>query len=238
LFRTIWDYFHRFDEFSKWLEETKHKTKMINPYAQIKWNVDKHYLGDLEQKGINIVKSHFIEKGDSKNLADWHQELGWSETVLKPCVSGGGRHTYRLNPDNYAEHEAVFKELIQDEAMMLQPFMKNVPTKGEVSHIVIGGQYSHSILKIAKKGDYRVQDDFGGSVHDYTANEQEIKYAESVAKACEPLPYYARVDVIWDDNDELALGEVELIEPELWFRNFPEAAKMLAREITSREFSV
>ena len=52
VFRTIWDYFERFDEFWPWLESIKDKTILINPFALIKWNVDKHYLKDLETKGI------------------------------------------------------------------------------------------------------------------------------------------------------------------------------------------
>jgi hypothetical protein len=36
------------------------------------------------------------------------------------------------------------------------------------------------------------------------------------------------VDAVWDNNDNLALAELELIETELWFRNHPEAAEKLA----------
>ena len=236
LFRTIWDYFYRYEEFIEWLNETKELTQMINPYEQIVWNVDKHYLRELEENGVNIVPTHFIEAGTETTLAVEHKKLGWGKTVLKPCVSGGGRHTYLLNAGNLEEHEAVFKELIGSEAMMIQPFMENITTKGEVSHMVMGGTYTHSILKIAKEGDYRVQDDFGGSVHEYNASKEEIEYAESVTRACSPIPTYARVDVVWDNNQELALGELELIEPELWFRHCQKAADQLAEVIIEQYF--
>ena len=42
LFRTVWDYFERFDEFWEWLEQVKTKTRLINSYELIKWNIDKH----------------------------------------------------------------------------------------------------------------------------------------------------------------------------------------------------
>ena len=61
LFRAIWDYFDRFPEFSKWLDDVCLKTKLINPAEQIVWNMDKHYLKDLEDAGINIVKTAFVE---------------------------------------------------------------------------------------------------------------------------------------------------------------------------------
>lgn len=231
LFRSTWDYFHRFDEFEPWLQKVSKLTTLINPAEQILWNMDKHYLQDLATKGIPIVESHFIQRGTTKTLSELHAELGWDETVVKPTVSGAARHTYRLTPENYAEHEAIFAELIAKEDFILQPFQKNILTDGEVSHVVLDGKYSHSILKLAAKGDYRVQDDFGGSIHLYAPSPEEIEFAINAVNACDTLPLYARVDVIWDNNKELALIELELIEPELWFRKNDNAADLLAEGI-------
>jgi glutathione synthase/RimK-type ligase-like ATP-grasp enzyme len=235
IFRSTWDYFHRFDEFKSWLDKVEGKTKFINPIEQIKWNMDKHYLLELEQKGIPVVESLFIETGNEKSLAQIHEETGWDKTVLKPCVSGGGRHTFLLDPSNYDEHEAIFEEVVSSESMILQPFQKNITKKGEVSLVVINGQFTHAVLKKAKEGDYRVQDDFGGTVHEYQPSSEEIEFAENVTKACSPLPYYARIDVIWDNNDALVISEVELIEPELWFRNNNLAANKLAEAIDNNK---
>lgn len=231
LFREIWDYFHRANEFQDFLHRIENHPCVLNSVEQIKWNMDKHYLLDLSKQGIHIPETHFIEKGDFESLEVIHEKLGWTKTVLKPCVSGGGRHTYLLDPTNYTDHEITFQQLIQNEAMMLQPFQEQIPTKGEVSHMVFHGRYTHSVLKKAKAGDYRVQDDFGGTVHAYKASQDEINFAEAVAAACDPLPAYARVDVFWDNNDQLTIGEVELIEPELWFREFPDSASIFASGI-------
>lgn len=236
LFRTTWDYFHRFNDFELWLNEVSAQTTLINPPKQIKWNMDKHYLLDLAEKGVPIVPSHFLKRGTNQKLSAIHAELGWTETVLKPTVSGAGRHTYRLNPENYTDHELLFTELIQKEDFMLQPFQKRIMTDGEVSHIVLGGKYSHSIIKLAKKGDYRVQDDFGGTTALYAALPDEKAFAENVVSVCNPQPLYARVDVIWDNNGDLALGELELIEPELWFRHNDKAADKLADAILAAYF--
>lgn len=228
IFRSTWNYFHRYDEFQNWLTNVDGKTQFINPISQIQWNMDKHYLIDLDQRGVPIVETEFLEAGTTETLKEIHKRLNWSKTVLKPCVSGAGRHTYLLELDNLEEYEMVFQEVVSNESMMLQPFQENIVTKGEVSHIVIGGKHTHSVLKKAKEGDYRVQDDFGGTVHDYKPSEEEIAFAENVAKSCDPLPYYARIDVIWNNNNELVISELELIEPELWFRNNPQAAQLLA----------
>ncbi|MGH1384541.1 ATP-grasp domain-containing protein [Kordia sp.] len=231
LFRTTWDYFDRFDEFSKWLTKVSQETILLNSAKMIHWNIDKHYLQDLANNGVATVPTYFIEKGDTRSLAEIHQELSWEETVLKPCVSGAGRHTYKLNSTTISEHETVHKSLIAEEAMMLQPFMNQIVSKGEVSLVIINGTYTHSILKKAKKGDFRVQDDFGGSLHEYTPSPTEIEFAEKAIRACIEMPMYARVDIIWDNENKLAISELELIEPELWFRFNKDAATQLANAI-------
>jgi glutathione synthase/RimK-type ligase-like ATP-grasp enzyme len=228
IFRTTWDYFDRFPEFSEWLERIKDVTSMINPYDTIRWNLDKHYLGDLRRKGINIPPTLFIETGDPRSLVEITASTGWTEFVLKPVVSGGARHTYRLNQDNIGDHEGIFRDLLSSESMMLQEFQSRVINEGEVAHMLFGGKYSHAVLKKAKEGDYRVQDDFGGSVHDYHASPSEIEFAERVVSLCDPVPVYARVDVIRDNVGELCVSELELIEPELWFRNSPQAVELFA----------
>ena len=234
LFRTTWDYFDRFDAFSKWLNEVSKQTKLLNSEAIIRWNIDKHYLLDLQDKGVHIAETHYIEKGEKSTLQELHNELGWTETVLKPCISGGARHTYKLNQDNISTHENVFKKLIADESMMLQPFQHKIVETGEISMVVINGTFTHAVLKIAKKGDFRVQDDFGGSVHEYKPSKKEIEFAENAVKACSELPIYARVDIFTDNKGDIALAELELIEPELWFRNYPEASNLLASAIKKK----
>ena len=41
IFRTTWDYFERYGEFLRWIKSTSLKTKFINPYNQVIWNLDK-----------------------------------------------------------------------------------------------------------------------------------------------------------------------------------------------------
>ncbi len=231
LFRAIWDYFDRFPEFSKWLGEVTQKTKLINPAEQIVWNMDKHYLRDLENAGVNIVKTDFIEIGDTRSLLQVVSDSGWGHVILKPAVSGGARHTYKIKPGESDQHETVFKELIAEEAMLIQPFINSIMDKGEVSFMVFGGKYSHAVLKKAKAGDFRVQDDHGGTVHDYEASAQEIEFVQHVVSKCKIVPIYGRVDVAWDNEGNLALVELEIIEPELWFRKSEESPKMFAEAV-------
>lgn len=228
VFRTTWDYFNRFAEFEDWLEMVEQKTKLVNPPELIRWNWDKHYLRDLNQSGIHIPETLFIEAGTEESLLEIHGRTGWTETVLKPAIAGAARHTYRLNTDNLEAHEDIFHELTRNEAMLLQPFQHNVVEQGEMSLMVIGGKFTHAVLKRAKAGDFRVQDDFGGTATIYEPTSEEISFVEKAVAACDIAPVYARADIIRDNGGRLALTELELIEPELWLRHKPVAARFFA----------
>jgi len=152
IFRTTWDYFDRFEEFSKWLTLVQKETILINPIELLYWNMDKHYLQDLSAKGINIPPTVFIETGNSRSLADWVADTGWEELVLKPAVSGAGRHTYRFKAAQAADYEAIFQELIAKESMLLQDFQKNILTKGEVAFMAFGGKILMKPLQPKKYG--------------------------------------------------------------------------------------
>ena len=119
---------------------------------------------------------------------------------------------------------------------MLQEFQHNIVEEGEISMMVFNGDFTHAVLKVAKQGDFRVQDDFGGSVHDFKPSEKEIEFAEKVVNAVPELPIYARVDIFKDNDGNWALAELEIFEPELWFRRNPQAAVVLAQTIKERHF--
>lgn len=227
-FRTTWDYFDRYTEFAPWLEDVCTKTKLINPKELIYWSLDKHYLLDLDRAGIRIPETVFVEPKETRTLSEIIESLSWKEFILKPAISGAGRHTYRFKKEKAVDHEAIFSELIAKESMLLQEFQSNILTKGEVAFMVFGGKFSHAVLKTAKEGDFRVQDDFGGTIQIYHPNETEIAFVEKAFSACSPLPIYARIDVIWDNEDQLCIGEIELIEPELWFRMDDKSADLCA----------
>ena len=111
--------------------------------------------------------------------------------------------------------------------------MTNIVEEGEISLIMIGGEHTHSVKKKAKKGDFRVQDDHGGTVENYKPSNEEIKFAQRCIEICPERTLYARVDIIYDNENKLALNELELIEPELWFREYPKSAEILADKVNN-----
>ncbi|MDX1591779.1 MAG: hypothetical protein R3283_07445, partial [Balneolaceae bacterium] len=213
VFRTTWDYFERFKEFTAWLNRVEGLTRLCNELSLIRWNMDKHYLLDLDRKGIPIVESHMIEQGDKLILKEMMEQLGWSEGVIKPCVSGAARHTYRVNETNADSIEEFIQPLLKKESFMLQPFLPEITKTGEDTVMVIGGEVTHAVRKVAKEGDFRVQDDHGGKVYEYTPLPEQEELAIHAMKACDPVPVYGRVDMVRDLEGQWAVMELELVEP-------------------------
>jgi len=231
IFRTIWDYFERFDEFLLWLEEVRYKTQLINSYELVKWNIDKHYLKELSEKGIQIVPTYFAKKNSEITLAEIIESQQWKGVVIKPAISASAYKTFKILEETVNSNEKLFNDLLNQRDMLVQPYINTIEKLGEASLIVIDGKFTHAILKKAKPGDFRVQDDFGGTVHDYVPTKKEIGFAEMIIEKCKAKPLYGRVDIIWDSEKNAYLSELEIIEPELWLRNYPKSAESIAEAV-------
>ena len=228
IFRSTWDYFDQFSNFRNWLEFVNKQCYLINPYEQINWNLDKHYLLDLQKLDFPIVESVFVSKKTQLNLETISKSKNWKDIVIKPTISGAARHTYYLKNDEIKKFQDKWLSLSNNEDFMVQEFQKNILSSGEIAVMIFGGEYSHSVLKKAKKGDFRVQDDFGGSVEKINPSLEIIELAEKTVKSLKTMPLYARVDIIFDNVSNPVISELELIEPELWFRFKEESAYKLA----------
>ncbi len=229
IFRTTWDYFERLEEFLNWIKFYSRKIKFINEIDLIFWNLDKIYLKDFPEK--DIVPSLFLKLNEKISLEKIFKKTRWKEIVIKPSVSAAAWNTYRVSQKNIKSVELIFSKLKKKNKMIVQEFQSNVLVFGEISIMVFGGVYSHAVLKKAKENDYRVQDDFGGSVSIYSPKKNEIEFAEKIVSMCPKQPLYARVDILFNQSKKPILSELEIIEPELWFRFNKKSADFLAKKI-------
>lgn len=216
ILKSPWDYFDLIDSFYKWLAMLqKEGVRLLNPIATVKWNADKHYLHEIAKTGLKVVKSIFITKGEQVDLSNYFKVFDAEKFIVKPCVSGGSKNTFKVNLENVKEISEKINLLLTEEDFILQPFVKEIEEDGEWSFVFFNGQFSHALLKKAKPGDFRVQHSFGGTIHpqqpaaNLVASAQ--KYVNVFAKNC----LYARVDAALIQQ-ELVLMELELIEPFLF----------------------
>jgi hypothetical protein len=234
VFSSIWDYYHYPEAFAQWLNRVEGHTTFFNPIATIRDNMDKRYLVRFQKAGREVVPTIYLPKGSEWGEKDWAKQLDSNRLVIKPIVGGAAVDTFQWKISDAGFDRTAVKKILDKKAMIVQPFIASVQDMGEVSHIFFDGIYSHSVLKRPKTGDYRVQDDHGGSVEPYAASSAEIKNAGSWLSLVDELPVYARVDLVWGEMGKWLLGELELIEPELWLRLEPLAADAFARAVFRR----
>ena len=128
VFRTIWDYFERYTEFSNWLSKISIVTKVVNPLSLVTWNIDKHYLKDLSLKGVSVMESVFVDTGNHRLLTTICKEKGWRDIVIKPAISGAAMHTYKIRASQISNNEALFLKLVNERDMLVQEFLPTIMT--------------------------------------------------------------------------------------------------------------
>ena len=236
--RTTWTYHRARERFLSWVEEVAAVTTLHNSKEIIAWNSEKSYLKDLDAAGVPVAPTEWFERGERVDLARVMQERGWKSGFIKPLVGAvaSDTHRLRLGEDSALEAEAFLNACLKDQAMMLQPYLSRVETEGEVSVMLIDGEPTHSVQKLAVAGDYRVQDEHGGTDHLVCLDPSLVALSQralSVAPG-EERPLYARVDFLFDDEGAAVVNELELIEPMLFFQHRPEAAAVFAEAILGR----
>ncbi len=236
LIRTTWDYMERRDEYVAWAQQVDTSTKLFNPSDIVLWNTHKSYLSDLESWGIPITPSVWIESGSEINLRQVLSDRGWKKAFLKPMIGATARETLRFEAIDSGIELACqhLERMLIRESMILQPYLSSVETEGELSLIMIDGEFSYAVRKLPVPGDYRVQDDFGALDQPAEISDTELGLAHDIMSVVKGEWLYGRTDFLRDQEGHLKLSELELVEPSLFFRHYPEAADRLADALCRR----
>ena len=235
--RSCWDYHLRPAAFHEWIHHLEQAGVAVwNPPETIRWNADKSYLRDLAARGVPTVPTAWVEQGDPTSLHDVLRTHGWDRAVVKPAVSASAHETWTADRASSARHDARFRALTARTRTLVQPFVESVVERGEWSLVFIDGVYSHAVLKRPRAGDFRVQEEHGGSAQVLEPSAEVIASARGVLVAAGPMgtaSLYARVDgcVV---GDAFVLMELELIEPTLYLGTSRAAADRLADAVLER----
>lgn len=232
--RSPWDYFERPVEFRRWLDaRIASGVLMCNAADILDWNFDKAYLQELEAAGVALVPTICIAGGEQADVAALARARGWDEIVVKPSISGGGYRTDRFRVEDAPAYAARIDETLQDRGVLVQPFLPEILTDGELSLLYFDGEFSHAVRKRPKAGDYRVQFAYGGTSETIEVDPDLIAQGRACALAAPSLPVYARVDGVVQDGRFL-LMELEVFEPVMFLARHPEAPMRFARAVQGR----
>lgn len=227
--RSTWDYQSDPDKFLEVLNRIdKSSARLENSLSILKWNMNKNYLRDLENKGIKIVDTIWEKSFRPEKTDDYFSKLKTEEIIIKPNISGNADNTFRIKRSGIHLFFSELKEIFDNREFMVQPFNNNIITEGEYSLFYFGGKYSHSILKTPKENDFRVQEEHGGIINSVEPLPEQITLAESILAKIKPLPLYSRIDFVRTADNNFALMELELIEPSLYFNMNEESPIMFA----------
>lgn len=229
LIRSPWDYQQDPQRFFQVLKEIDRSSAMLeNNLELVQWNINKTYLRDLQEQGIEIVPSLWKDRFDRGDWESFFTELSADEIIIKPAISAGAEDTFWMTETDRAEYMEQLTGIFSRRPFIVQPFMPSVVSEGEFSLFYFGDTYSHTILKTPKKNDFRVQEEFGGRLQKIEPNKQLLSTGEQILELIEPDPLYTRIDLVRTSNNTFALMELELIEPSLYFNMDPESPKRFA----------
>lgn len=229
--RSCWDYHLCPTDFLAWVDHlAAQHIRVLNNPVLLRWNHDKSYLQDLIAQGIPVVPTQWFQQGTTPSLQSILESRIWDKAVVKPTISATAYHTWITTRSKAHQHETRFQDLVTTRDVMIQPFIPEIQTRGEWSLMFFGGRFSHAVVKRPKPGDFRVQDNFGGTTALATPNKATLTIAQQVLTALDHKTVYARIDGV-----ETAAGfqimEVELIEPSLFLSEHPLAPTRFADAI-------
>ena len=249
--RSTWDYTERPAQFVDWTRKVERTSTLLNPAAVVGWNIDKHYLRDLETAGLPIVPTIWLDPERNFDSRAIHTRFpAFGDFVVKPTVSAGARDTGRYNAGVTQQRSLAITHarnlLVAGRRVMIQRYLRNVDTAGETALVYMNGEFSHSVRKGALlDGPYRegVTDElFRRKIMvERPASDAERVLADRVVAALpDVIPgvdgplLYARVDLIPDDDGAPVVLEVELTEPSLFFAHSEGSAQRFAAAIATR----
>jgi hypothetical protein len=224
----VWGYVRDHD---RWLESVAHweatGVRLQNPASALAWNSRKTYLGRLGQRGAPVVPALFFERLSEADLARAAELFGTDRLVAKPQVSHGAWQTIRWSPG---------QPLVggPEGPAIVQPYLPQIETSGEVSLLYFGGRFSHAIRKVPQPGDFRVQPEHRGIITPHLPAAEEHRAAERVLAAIDEELLYARVDLVRGADEAPALIEIELIEPDLYLGYDPAGGRGFAAAVLER----
>jgi len=216
--RSPWDYQDHAHDFMSVLNEIENSSAtLLNPLSIIEWNINKHYLIDLQNIGIEIVPSIWCEHLTEGDVNNAYAHFETKELIIKPAVSAGASDTYRVPQQSITEFCTEHLSKFNQRQCLIQPFMPAIVDEGEYSLFYFNSELSHCILKTPKSDDFRVQEEHGGRLKLVEEPEQSLlNAANATLKQISENLLYARLDFV-RHNNAFVLMEAELIEPSLYF---------------------
>jgi len=229
--RSPWDWYRHGRRFEALIEDVGRRALLFNRDAQ-RW-LDKRYLLDLARRGVRGFPTYVVQ--DRAGLEQALEAFESARIVLKPATAAAAHGTTRLDARDHEAARRALDAILEHDVALLQPYYETVEADGEWSLVFLGGEFSHAVKKRPVRGDFRVQEELGGTVESATAPTEVIDDAKRAVEAARQDFLYARVDgMVVPSLGGFCVTELEVVEPELFLRMDSAAPERFANAIARR----
>lgn len=230
ILKSVWGYNLDYKTFLNQIKHLEGKgVKLMNDYQYIFWNIDKSkYL--FEIKDCIVIPTYKLIFNKVKTQADISDYINSStsvewgnEIVIKPTISASGYLTFYYNLSDKSHNNIVLSSLYDNKEIefIVQPYRKSI-SKGEISVIMLNGDVLYAVNRfpgifISKKDtEYIKFVDIPKNIMMQVKNIQKF-----FIDKFNSYPNICRIDFV-QFKDEYEILEIELIDPDLFFKNIPQ----------------
>jgi hypothetical protein len=233
LLRTTHDCYYSHEPFLAWARRLG--ARLFNAPPMVEWNINKHYLLDLEANAIPIVATQYVAPGERFDLPH-------GQFVVKPAIAEGANNSATYDQSLGTDALEHIRSLHDDgRAVLLQPYYHLINEEAETATVFIDGEVSHCMRK---EPLLHLGQPPQPSLQETMSIRREQPDVVALAQRTHDLiarrfgrPLYARVDTLRDDHGQPAVLEVELIEPRLFLDFVAGSADQLAAAFIQRVHS-
>ncbi len=232
IFRSCWNYHRKFEKFVSWILQVKDlNVPTFNSIPVSLWNLHKKYLLDLANAGVAIPRTELILKDShSEDLRTKLVAVKSEQVIIKPAISLNGEDTYLCDAQDIARIGRLTESLLSERDVLIQEYIPEVQTFGEISLLFFNKKYSHSVRKTPAANEFRIHTEYGGSRMPFSPGQDLIDSAAKILDLVSESLLFARVDFIVSTRGPL-LVELELVDPMLYLACDTAAAGRFAENI-------
>ncbi len=229
--RSCWDYHRRPEAFRAWLDRLgRLPIPVLNPPEICAWNLHKRYLLELAALGVEVPATVLVPRGQP--LGEAVERLPGDRVVVKPAISLNGEDTLLLGKGEVAGSPVV-RGLVERGDLLLQAYVEEITSAGELSFVFFGGAFSHAVRKVPRPGEFRVQAEHGGARLPAAPSEAAVAEAAAILGRVPGPLLYARVDLV-EREGRPVLVELEVLDPMLFLGYAPGAPERFAAAVIDR----
>jgi hypothetical protein len=244
ILKSIWGYHLHYREFLKQVSMLrKKKIKLMNDYSFIFWNIDKYkYLYEL--KSMNTIPTTLLSLKNIKKISEIkntilqiNKTFNIDVLVIKPCISESGYLTFKY--DKTKDNRPIINLLKQNKELnfIVQPYRSDILT-GELSVVMINGVSLYGIKRFTGIFSEKLDPVYIKFTSLPTAIKKEVDILKIfLLERFGVFPNICRVDFL-KPNTGYEILEVELIDPDLFFRCIPYGMREKAISMIYKSFII